>query len=132
MKVLKILMLLISGLFVYLSLSHLLNLESPTIGAYWLVIFTIGFFILYFLVFFLDLEIISKWVSLKRRMKTLEISNKKLKQLTTSLYKLILINVLDNKSLSQKASEKHKLVREEIEQFVDLNDVNKFLMELEK
>ena len=91
MKILKVLMLLILGLFVYLSLSHLLKLETPSIGAYWLAIFTIGSFIVYFLVFFLDLEIISKWVSIKRKMNTLENKQKQLSKISTSLYKLLIL-----------------------------------------
>jgi len=84
-------MLLILGLFVYLSLSHLLKLETPSIGAYWLAIFTIGSFIVYFLVFFLDLEIISKWVSIKRKMNTLENKQKQLSKIATTFYKFLIL-----------------------------------------
>ena len=135
MKILKVLMLLILGLFVYLSLSHLLKLEIPAIGAYWLAIFTIGSFIVYFLVFFLDLEIISKWVSIKRKMNTLENKQKQLSKIVTAFYKYIFISVTYNSSIKDNAKNVLPLmlsIKEEIKEYLDKDDIKSFAGELEK
>jgi len=128
MKVLKVLMLLILSLFVYLSLSHLLKLETPTIGAYWLAIFTIATFIVYFLVFFLDLKITTKWVSIKQRMNTLENKQKQLSKIVTALYKLHRISVAlrDIKGASIKIAVLNAHIVDEIIHLLDRDEIDAF------
>ena len=124
----KILMFVILCLFVYLSLSHLLSIDKPTIGAYWLSIFTIGLLIIFFLVFFLDLEIITKWVSIKRKMNTLENKQKQLSKIVTSLYKLSLIMFASkqNKFESKKFLDEYMQITSELEKYLDADEIDSF------
>jgi len=128
----KIIMLLLLGLFAYLSLLHLFSIDKPTMGAYWLTIFTISMLILYIFVFFLDLEIISKWVSIKQRMNTLGKQQKELKRLSTAIYNLLLINVASrNLTLyPKKMTKKHHQIRNEIELYLNMKEIGKFMDEL--
>lgn len=129
---LKIIMLLVLVIFVYLSLSHLLNLTAPSAGAYWLAIFTIAFLIIYFLVFFLDLEIMSKWVSIKRKMNTLENKQKQLSKIATALYKLNLISIasLDSDVNSDVVYEMRSLINVDIQKYLDSSDIDSFAKKL--
>lgn len=135
MKILlKVLMGLVLSLFVYLSLSHLLVLDNPTLGAYWLTIFTIGMFIIYSLVFFLDLEIESKWLSIKSKMNALENKQKQLSKIATALYKLLLLfkSHMFYPAHVDKNFEVFDRIQNEIEQYIDdtgIDDLNRELKE---
>ncbi|NQV17024.1 MAG: hypothetical protein HQ534_00555 [Armatimonadetes bacterium] len=129
---LKILMLLLLSLFVYLSLSHLLKIDNPTTGAYWLTIFTISILFIYFLVFFLNLEIISKWVSVKERMNHLEKKQQELRKIATALYKLLLIALTYDSMVSEnkKIASLMSSIKKDIEKYLDETNINSFLKEL--
>ena len=130
----KILMLLLLCLFVYLSLSHLLNIEKPTIGAYWLTIFTIFIFFIYVLVSFLDLEVLSKWVSIKRKMNTLENKQKQLSKIATTLYKLLIFFKyhIFYPAEVDKNFEIFERLQNEIEQYIDNSDIKRLKKELDE
>lgn len=86
-------------------------------------------FVVYFCSVFLNLEISSKTISIRKRVSDLESNQQELKNITTALYKLLLINFgLINKLMDTGNFKKmHKLISKEIEQYFDINDLDEFL-----
>jgi len=116
-----------------LSILYLTSLSDPSYGAYILVIVSFIIFVSHFVVTFLGLDIQSKVLSLKRQVQSLESSQEELKQISTAFYKLILINfeLINHLMDSGKYKDKHALVRKEIDQYIDFNDLSIFLDEME-
>jgi len=114
-------------------LSNWVFCKDNEYGAYILVIVSFIIFVSHFVVTFLGLDIQSKVLSLKRQVQSLESSQEELKQISTAFYKLILINfeLINHLMDSGKYKDKHALVRKEIDQYIDFNDLSIFLDEME-
>ena len=82
---------------------------------------------------FLNLEISTKAISIRKRIKVLENSNTELMQLSTSFYKLIILNFgLINRLIDSGGyKDKHKLIRKEVDKYINSNDLLIFLDEME-
>ena len=117
-----------------LSILHLILLSESSYGAYTLIIASFIAFSSYFAVTFLGLEIQSKVLSLKKQVQSLETTQKELKQLVTSLYKLSLINFACKKNAfdSNEFYDEHIKITEEIEKYFDEKEMDSFILLLRK
>jgi len=128
----KILFAIILCIIFLICFSVILFTDNPNTGIIAFAPVSFFVFVTYFGVVFLNLEISSKTISIKKRVQVLENSNKELKLLTTSLYKLVLISLGVSIKIpnSSELVAKHKLIQKDIEPYLDADDLLIFLDEL--
>jgi hypothetical protein len=108
--------------------------ESPNIGIATFTPVSFLAFITYFCVQFLNLDITTKLISMKKQVSSLESSQKELKQLATSLYKISLLNTVSRGLIGDLVnfSKEHDKIVSDIEKYIDEDEIALFAKILEK
>ena len=114
-----------------ISFSVIIFTENPNAGIITFTPISFLVFVVYLGHEFLNLEINSKTISIKKRVQGLENSHKELEKIVTTFYKLIIINFTSSKRNSfSEISQKHKIVAEDIIQFFNKKEITDFMDEI--
>ena len=134
MKFLRILFAIFLFIVFILTILHFVSLKVPTSGAY--TILTVSFlsFIAFFGVLFLNVEVGSKIISLKKQVQSLENKSKEVQILAKTSAKLAILSKYQTLSPLEfdKNIEISDRLQEELKQFINDDEINNFIKELDE
>lgn len=124
----KILFAFILAMLFLISFSFIIFTENPNAGIITFTPVSFLVFVVYFGHVFLNLEISSKTISIKKRVQGLETSHKELMHIATSLYKLLMILFASKqtKFASKKFLNEYMKISLDIDKYLDEDEINSF------
>lgn len=134
MKFLKVLFLVFLFIIVCFSLYHIETNDNVSNNSYFLAIISIIVFVLCFLLLALKIKVSGQYISLEQDLANLQVEQKKLSNIATTLYKLLIFFKyhIFYPAEVDKNFEIFERLQNEIEQYIDNTDIDSLKKELDE